>query len=116
MFLAGLELELDELLKSGKVAALAGTLGVILPLLGGYATALLFGLSQTEAVFIGLALSATSVSISARTLMELGVLRSKVGICLLYTSVPAKEKPIPLFSCQKPTQRPRRSHREHRGA
>ena len=87
MFLAGLELELDELLKSGKVAALAGTLGVVLPLLGGYATALLFGLGQTEAVFIGLALSATSVSISARSLMELGVLRSKVGIALLGAAV-----------------------------
>lgn len=87
MFLAGLELELNELLKSGKVAALAGTLGVILPLLGGYGTALLFGSAPAEALFIGLALSATSVSISARTLMELGVLRSKVGIALLGAAV-----------------------------
>ncbi len=87
MFLAGLELELHELLRSGRVALLAGTLGVIAPLLGGFATAGLFGIDSGEALFIGLALSATSVSISARTLMELGVLRSKVGVSLLGAAV-----------------------------
>lgn len=87
MFLAGLELELHELLKSGQVALLAGTLGVVAPLLGGFAAARLFGIGSIEALFIGLALSATSVSISARTLMELDVLRSKVGISLLGAAV-----------------------------
>jgi len=87
MFLAGLELELHELLKSGRVAALSGTLGVIVPLAGGYLTAVLFGLPPVEALFIGLALSATSVSISAQALMELGVLRSKVGLALLGAAV-----------------------------
>jgi len=87
MFLAGLELDLGDLLRSGRVAALAGTLGVVVPLVGGYGTALLFGLDSVEAIFIGLALSATSVSISAQTLMELGVLRSKVGLGLLGAAV-----------------------------
>ena len=87
MFLAGLELDLGDLLRSGRVAGLAGTLGVIVPFVGGYATARLFGLDSVEAVFIGLALSATSVSISAQTLMELGVLRSKVGLGLLGAAV-----------------------------
>jgi Kef-type K+ transport system membrane component KefB len=87
MFLAGLELELHELLKSGRVAALAGSLGVVAPLICGYLTARAFGLESTEAIFIGLALSATSVSISAQTLMELGVLRSKVGLALLGAAV-----------------------------
>ena len=87
MFLAGLELDLHDLLRSGRVAGLAGTLGVIVPLAGGFATARLFGIETTEAIFIGLALSATSVSISAQTLMELGVLRSKVGLGLLGAAV-----------------------------
>ena len=87
MFLAGLELDLGDLLRSGRVAGLAGTLGVVLPFLGGFVTARLFGTSTVEAVFIGLALSATSVSISAQTLMELGVLRSKVGLGLLGAAV-----------------------------
>ena len=87
MFLAGLELDLGDLLRSGRVAGLAGTFGVVVPLAGGFATARLFGMPTVEAIFIGLALSATSVSISAQTLMELGVLRSKVGLGLLGAAV-----------------------------
>lgn len=87
MLLAGLELNLEELLKSGKVSALSGTLGVVVPMILGFATALLFGASQTEALFMALALSATSVSISAQTLMELNVLRSRVGLGLLGAAV-----------------------------
>lgn len=87
MFLAGLELELHELVKSGRVASLAGTFGVLVPLIGGFATARIFGMDTTEAIFIGLTLSATSVSISAQTLMDLGVLRSKVGLGLLGAAV-----------------------------
>lgn len=87
MFLAGLELELPELLRSGHVSAVAGALGVVVPLLGGFLTARLFGLGTPEAIFVGLSLSATSVSISAQTLMELNVLRSKVGLTLLGAAV-----------------------------
>jgi len=87
MFLAGLELDLGELLRSGRVATLAGTLGVIVPLVLGFITTRLFGIGAIEALFVGLALSATSVSISAQTLMELGVLRSQVGLGLLGAAV-----------------------------
>ena len=87
MMLAGLELHLSELLKSGKVAALAGSLGVIVPLGLGWGAAVLFGAASSEALFIGLTLAATSVSISAQTLMELKVLRSRVGLALLGAAV-----------------------------
>ncbi|MBX3056528.1 MAG: cation:proton antiporter [Anaerolineae bacterium] len=87
MMLAGLELHLSDLLKSGKVSAVTGTMGVFVPVILGYGTAVLFGLSSAEALFVGIALSATSVSISAQTLMELGVLRSRVGIALLGAAV-----------------------------
>ena len=87
MFLAGLELHLSDLLHSGKVAALAGTFGVILPLALGTMTGVLFAMDIQPAIFIGLILSATSVSISAQTLMELKVLRSRVGIGLLGAAV-----------------------------
>lgn len=87
MMLAGLELHLSELLKSGKVAALAGTLGVVVPLGLGWGIAVLFGAPSAEALFIGLTLAATSVSISAQTLMELKVLRSRVGLALLGAAV-----------------------------
>jgi Kef-type K+ transport system membrane component KefB len=87
MFLAGLELHLPELLSSGRVSALAGILGVLVPLALGYATAVLFGVSSSEALFIALTLSATSVSISAQTLMELRVMRTRVGLGLLGSAV-----------------------------
>jgi len=87
IFLAGLELHLSDLLRAGKVASLAGTFGVILPLALGALTGLLFAMDIQSAIFIGLILSATSVSISAQTLMELNVLRSRVGISLLGSAV-----------------------------
>ena len=87
MFLAGLELHFTDLMKSGKVAALAGSLGVVFPLALGASLALIFPISAQEAFFLGLILAATSVSISAQTLMELKVLRSRVGISMLGAAV-----------------------------
>jgi Kef-type K+ transport system membrane component KefB len=87
MFVAGLELHLSDLAKSGKVAALAGSLGVIFPLALGVALGYLFSMSTDQSIYLGLILSATSVSISAQTLMELQVLRSRVGISLLGAAV-----------------------------
>lgn len=87
MFIAGLELHLSDLAKSGRVAAISGTLGVIVPLVMGAGVGLAFGLDMLPSAFIGLILAATSVSISAQTLMELGVLRSRVGVTLLGAAV-----------------------------
>ena len=87
MMLAGLELNLSDLAKSGKVSAASGTLGVVVPFAFGAGIALLFGAEMESAVFIGLTLSATSVSISAQTLLELDVLRSRVGLAMLGAAV-----------------------------
>jgi Kef-type K+ transport system membrane component KefB len=87
MFLAGLEVEIDAMRRSGKVVALAGLMGVAIPLLLGVGVALPFGFALVEAFAIGLLLTATSVSISAQTLLELGVLRSREGIALLGAAV-----------------------------
>lgn len=87
MFLAGLELKLSDLLRSGKVSALSGTLGVLVPLTLGWLTARLFGTPNDQAILVGLALSATSVSIAAQTLIELNVLRTRVGLALLGAAV-----------------------------
>jgi Kef-type K+ transport system membrane component KefB len=87
MMLAGLELDLKGLLGSGKTSGLAGTFGVIIPLLMGYGTAVVFGLDSSAAFIMALSLAATSVSISAQTLMELRVLRSRVGLAMLGAAV-----------------------------
>lgn len=87
MFIAGLELHLSELAKNTKVSAYAGALGVVFPVGLGWAAGRLFGMTTAEAVFLGLILGATSVSISAQTLMELKVLRTRVGLGLLGAAV-----------------------------
>lgn len=87
MFIAGLELHLDELTRHKGVALWGGLLGGILPVVLGGGVAYLLGMPAIPALFLGLTLGATSVSISAQTLMELGVLRSRVGVGLLGAAV-----------------------------
>jgi len=87
MFIAGLELHLNELTRNIKVSAYAGIMGVLTPVVLGTGTGLLFGFEMEPALFLGLTLGATSVSISAQTLMELRVLRTRVGLGLLGAAV-----------------------------
>ena len=87
MFLAGLELEIRDLARNTRVSALAGVLGVVVPAGMGYLIGILFKMPSDQAIFLGLTLGATSVSISAQTLMELKVLRSRVGLGLLGAAV-----------------------------
>jgi len=87
MLSAGMETEVDDLRRAGRPATFAGIAGVLVPTLMGGALGLLFGLPLTESLFVGIILSATSVSISAQTLMDLGRLRSREGIALLGAAV-----------------------------
>lgn len=74
LFYVGLETRLRDLLAVGWRAALVGTLGVLLPLFGGIALMLALGEPEIESLFIGVALVATSVGITARVLRDLGLL------------------------------------------
>jgi Kef-type K+ transport system membrane component KefB len=87
LFIAGLELHISDLQKSGRVAVIAGVLGFLVPLGMGYLAATLMGFDTQQGLFIGLLLAPTSVSISAQTLMEMGALRSRVGASLLGAAV-----------------------------
>lgn len=87
MFLAGLEFHLDEMLENLRVTVFSGSLGVAVPVLLGWGSGLLFGMTSSAALFLGLTLGATSVSISAQTLMELKVLRTRVGLSLLGAAI-----------------------------
>lgn len=87
MFVAGLEVDMHTLAQTGRIAIISGASGVIAPVVLGALAALPFGFGLQHGVFIGLVLAATSVSISAQTLMELGVLRSRVGMALLGAAV-----------------------------
>ncbi|MEW6285191.1 MAG: cation:proton antiporter [Chloroflexota bacterium] len=87
MFLAGLELHFSEMRQNLHVASLAGFWGVVFPVLMGWGAGALFGLDSNSALFLGLTLGATSVSISAQTLIELKALRSRIGLSLLGAAV-----------------------------
>ncbi|HTM05272.1 MAG TPA: cation:proton antiporter [Vicinamibacterales bacterium] len=88
MFVAGLETDLPQLRRVGHVAFWAALGGVLLPLAGGAATAVAFGLPlYWSGIFIGTILTATSVSISAQTLLELGALRTREGSTILGAAV-----------------------------
>lgn len=87
MFLAGLETDIDMMKKSVGPAFWAAFGGVILPMVGGAGLARAVGYSWREAIFIGTILTATSVSITAQTLMNLNKLRSKVGSTILGAAV-----------------------------
>lgn len=87
MFAAGLETAFEDLRQAGRPALLGGSLGVAAPLAMGWSLGIAFGLGGEQAFAIGLILSATSVSISAQTLMELKKLRSREGVALLGAAV-----------------------------
>jgi Kef-type K+ transport system membrane component KefB len=87
MFLAGVETDTETMRKVTVPAFAVAIGGVILPLIGGLAIGLAFNLSTSESLFLGAILTATSVSISAQTLRELGRLRSMEGTTILAAAV-----------------------------
>jgi len=88
MFVAGLETDLVQLRHVGRVAFWVAFGGVLLPLIGGATVGVAFGLPlYWEAIFVGTILTATSVSISAQTLLELGALRTREGATILGAAV-----------------------------
>ena len=86
MFTAGLETDIGELKRSGKASFLIALIGVIVPLAGGFVIASIFN-TQSDAflqnVFIGVILTATSVSITVETLKEMGKLSTRSGNAIL---------------------------------
>jgi Kef-type K+ transport system membrane component KefB len=87
MFLAGLETDLATLRGAVTPAFWAAAGGVILPMAGGCLLSRVFDVPWPEAIFIGTLLTATSVTITAQTLMSLQQLRSKAGSTILGAAV-----------------------------
>nr|WP_170295440.1 cation:proton antiporter [Chengkuizengella sediminis] len=87
MFIAGLETDVQEFKRTGKASTYVGVLGIVVPLTAGYLAGIYMELPTLEAVFLGLLLSATSVSISVQALKEMGKLKSKEGTTILGAAV-----------------------------
>lgn len=95
MFGAGLETDIQELKKAGLASFVIALLGVLVPLVGGFFLADIFNTDQNpemaslfwQNIFIGVVLTATSVSITVETLKELGALNSRAGNAILGAAV-----------------------------
>ena len=93
MFNAGMDTDLEELKKTGFASFIIAMIGVIVPLLGGMGCYLVFDnnpsdkMNMLKAAFIGVVLTATSVSITVETLREMGKLKSRVGTAILGAAV-----------------------------
>jgi Kef-type K+ transport system membrane component KefB len=87
LFLAGLQTDLKELKATGKVAFISTIGGVLVPLFLGFYAVKLFGFNDKEAFGIGVMLTATSIGITVRVMMDLGVLNTRVGTASLSASV-----------------------------
>jgi len=91
MFSAGLQTDFTELKKAGRASFIIALAGVLVPLAGGFFTAYFFGIGSDTAdvsaflknLFIGVILTATSVSITVETLRELGKLNTRAGNAIL---------------------------------
>ena len=94
MFSAGLETDLKELMKTGPIAFLIACAGVFIPLAGGTLLNIVFfgatdvgSLEFYKSLFIGVIMTATSVSITVQALKELGYLKGKVGTTILAAAI-----------------------------
>lgn len=87
LFNVGLETKPQAIFNVGKRALMVGVLGVILPFVAGYFMAVAWGGSFVESMFIGAAMVATSVGITARVLGSMGLLEAQTARIILGAAV-----------------------------
>jgi Kef-type K+ transport system membrane component KefB len=87
LFAVGLEVRIDDLLAVGRPAALTAVIGMLLPIAGGYALGIAIGYPSESAIYVGLALAATSIGITSRVLADLGVLDRRFSRVILGAAV-----------------------------
>lgn len=87
LFLVGLETKPADIFRVGARALLVAMLGVIVPFVFGYALLLAWGQAHIEAIFVGAAMVATSVGITARVLGQMGLLNLEVSRIILGAAV-----------------------------
>ncbi len=85
LFVIGFEFNLREIVHPRNFAI--ALVGVILPWIGGWGLALLFGYSSASAIFIGTALTATSIAITANVLRELDKLHTEAAKAIIGAAV-----------------------------
>jgi Kef-type K+ transport system membrane component KefB len=86
-FQVGLEVKASELMKVGGTAVMAAVLGVLVPLVLGWGIMRWYGEPNTESIFVGGAMVATSVGITARVLASKGLLWHRASKVILAAAV-----------------------------
>ncbi|TXH05561.1 MAG: cation:proton antiporter [Nevskiaceae bacterium] len=87
LFSVGLETKPAAILQVGKTATIVAVLGVALPFVGGWGLMELRGASDIESMFVGTAMVATSVGITARVLAGMGLLGATSSRIILGAAV-----------------------------
>lgn len=87
MFIAGLETDVDEFKRTGKASTFVGLGGIIVPLVLGHFAGIILNLTTIQSWFLGLLLSATSVSISVQALKEMNQIKTREGTTILGAAV-----------------------------
>lgn len=87
LFMVGLEMDFGQLRVVGARGALVGAVGIVLPFIAGAGLMYLTGEPTPTALFVGTALVATSVGITARVLSELGLLGETESVIILAAAV-----------------------------
>lgn len=87
LFNVGLETKPAAIFKVGSSAAMVAVLGVVLPFVAGWLLMTAWGSTSVESLFVGTALVATSVGITARVLSAMGLLDAPTARIILGAAV-----------------------------
>ncbi len=96
LLITGIEIDISLMIKQGKKSLLISLLGIFIPLITGFIASYLFpeffGLRDSAmhliySIFIGISLSLTALPIVARTLMELNIFKSELGLSIITSAM-----------------------------
>jgi len=87
LFLAGLSIDVDEFKAEGRSSTIVAASGVIMAFILGFVVATIYGWTGMQAAFVGAVLTATSVGITVRTLIDIDRLHTKIGMTILGAAV-----------------------------
>lgn len=87
LFSTGLGLNFEEFKRLEIASSSVAALGVVLPFILGYLVTIYFGFSYIVALFVGVALVATSIGVGASILTEFRMLRTRIGTLIMGAAV-----------------------------
>ncbi len=87
LFMVGLETRMDDMREVGRPAIMVGFFGVMIPMVMGYGLFTLYGFDSIRALFMGTAMVATSIGITARVLGDMGLIKHRTSRIILGAAI-----------------------------